>query len=72
LGQAFPNPYAICPCIDRRIVTGLQRVNMWWLDLSWEVAMVQMTLTVSDQLAERLAPLGSWLPTVLELTPCGL
>lgn len=33
--------------------------------------MVQMTLTVSDQLAERLEPLGSWLPTVLELTLVG-
>jgi hypothetical protein len=33
--------------------------------------MVQMTLTVSDQLAARLEPLGSWLPTVLELTLVG-
>ncbi len=33
--------------------------------------MVQMTLTISDQLAERLEPLGSWLPTVLELTLVG-
>ena len=33
--------------------------------------MVQMTLTVSEQLAERLEPLGSWLPTVLELTLVG-
>jgi hypothetical protein len=33
--------------------------------------MVQMTLNVSDQLAERLRPLGSWLPTVLELTLVG-
>jgi hypothetical protein len=33
--------------------------------------MVQMTLTVSDQLAERLEPLGAWLPTVLELTLVG-
>jgi hypothetical protein len=30
-----------------------------------------MTLTVSEQLAERLEPLGSWLPTVLELTLVG-
>jgi hypothetical protein len=33
--------------------------------------MVQMTLNVSDQLAERLRPLGSWLPTVLELMLVG-
>jgi hypothetical protein len=33
--------------------------------------MVQMTLHVSDQLAERLQPLGAWLPTVLELTLVG-
>lgn len=33
--------------------------------------MVRMTLTVSDQLAERLEPLGAWLPTVLELTLVG-
>jgi hypothetical protein len=30
--------------------------------------MVQMTLNISDSLAERLQPLGAWLPTVLELT----
>jgi len=33
--------------------------------------MVQMTLNVSDSLAERLQPLGAWLPTVLELTLVG-
>ena len=33
--------------------------------------MVQMTLTISDELAERLQPLGAWLPTVLELTLVG-
>ena len=33
--------------------------------------MVQMTFTVSDGLAERLQPLGAWLPTVLELTLVG-
>ena len=33
--------------------------------------MVHMTLTVSEQLAERLQPLGAWLPTVLELTLVG-
>ncbi len=33
--------------------------------------MIQMTLNVSDHLAERLEPLGSWLPTVLELTLVG-
>jgi hypothetical protein len=29
--------------------------------------MVQMTMEVPEELAERLRPLGSWLPTVLEL-----
>jgi hypothetical protein len=29
--------------------------------------MVQMTVDVPEELAERLRPLGSWLPTVLEL-----
>jgi hypothetical protein len=33
--------------------------------------MVQMTLTISNELAERLQPLGAWLPTVLELTLVG-
>ena len=33
--------------------------------------MVQMTLTISDGLAERLQPLGAWLPTVLDLTLVG-
>ena len=33
--------------------------------------MVQMTLNISDSLAERLQPLGAWLPTVLELTLVG-
>src|SRR6266850_4166785 len=33
--------------------------------------MVQMTLNISDELAERLQPLGAWLPTVLELTLVG-
>ena len=33
--------------------------------------MVQMTFNVSDGLAERLQPLGAWLPTVLELTLVG-
>ena len=33
--------------------------------------MVQMTFNVSDGLAERLQPLGTWLPTVLELTLVG-
>ena len=29
--------------------------------------MVKMTMNVSDELAERLRPIRSWLPTVLEL-----
>lgn len=29
--------------------------------------MVQMTMHVSEELAERLRPIGSWLPTVVEL-----
>ena len=33
--------------------------------------MVHMTLNISDRLAERLQPLGAWLPTVLELTLVG-
>src|SRR5712691_6281495 len=33
--------------------------------------MVHMTLNISDELAERLQPLGAWLPTVLELTLVG-
>jgi hypothetical protein len=33
--------------------------------------MVQMTMHVSEELAERLRPLGSWLPTVLELSLVG-
>ena len=33
--------------------------------------MVQMTLNISDSLAERLQPHGAWLPTVLELTLVG-
>ena len=33
--------------------------------------MTHMTLTISDELAERLRPLGVWLPTALELTLVG-
>src|SRR5215510_10991645 len=33
--------------------------------------MVQMTVQVSEELAERLRPLGAWLPTVLELSLVG-
>jgi hypothetical protein len=33
--------------------------------------MVQMTVHVSEELAERLRPLGTWLPTVLELSLIG-
>ena len=34
--------------------------------------MVQLTMHVSEELAERLRPLGAWLPTVLELSLLGL
>lgn len=33
--------------------------------------MVQMTVQVSEELAERLRPLGPWLPAVLELSLVG-
>ena len=33
--------------------------------------MVQMTMNVSDELAERLRPIRSWLPTLLELSFVG-
>ncbi len=33
--------------------------------------MVQMTMQVSEELAQRLRPLGTWLPTVLELSLVG-
>ena len=33
--------------------------------------MVQMTVQVSEELAERLRPIGSWLPTVLEISLVG-
>lgn len=33
--------------------------------------MVQMTVHVSEELAERLRPLGSWLPAVLEISLVG-
>ena len=33
--------------------------------------MVQMTMQVSDELAQRLQPLRSWLPTILELSLIG-
>ena len=33
--------------------------------------MVEMTMQVSEELAERLRPIGSWLPTVLELSLVG-
>lgn len=33
--------------------------------------MVQMTMQVSEELAERLKPIGRWLPTVLELSLIG-
>jgi hypothetical protein len=36
-----------------------------------EENMVQMTMQVSEELAERLRPLGAWLPTVLELSLVG-
>jgi hypothetical protein len=31
------------------------------------ICMIDMTLTVPDELAERLEPIGPWLPTVIEL-----
>ena len=33
--------------------------------------MVQMTMDVSEELAKRLRPIRSWLPTVLELSFIG-
>src|SRR5262249_9746406 len=33
--------------------------------------MIQMTMQVSETLAERLRPLGDWLPTVLEISLVG-
>ena len=33
--------------------------------------MVQMIVQVSEELAERLRPIGSWLPTVLEISLVG-
>ena len=33
--------------------------------------MVQMTVHVSEELAERLRPIGPWLPTLLELSLVG-
>jgi hypothetical protein len=38
---------------------------------SKEAVMVQMTLNISEDLAERLEPLGAWLPTTLELMLVG-
>lgn len=34
--------------------------------------MIEMTFLVSDELAERIQPLGPWLPTVIELGLLGL
>ena len=36
-----------------------------------EEGMVQLTMQVPEELAERLRPMGSWLPTVLELSLVG-
>lgn len=33
--------------------------------------MVQMTIQVSDELAERIQPIGTWLPTIIELSLIG-
>jgi hypothetical protein len=33
--------------------------------------MVQMTMSISDELAERIKSMGPWLPTVLELSLIG-
>lgn len=37
----------------------------------YTAAMVQMTLQVPEDLAERIRPLRSWLPTILELSLVG-
>jgi hypothetical protein len=36
-----------------------------------EIAMVQMTMQVPEELAERIRPIGSWLPTIIELSLAG-
>ena len=33
--------------------------------------MVQLTMQVPDELARRIQPIGSWLPTVIELSLIG-
>ena len=33
--------------------------------------MIQMTMQVSDDLARRIEPIGSWLPTIIELSLVG-
>ena len=33
--------------------------------------MVQLTMQISDELAERIQPIGAWLPTVIELSLIG-
>ncbi len=33
--------------------------------------MIQMTFQVPDELAERIEPLGNWLPTIIELSLVG-
>lgn len=33
--------------------------------------MIQMTFQVPDELAERIEPLGNWLPTIIELSLIG-
>ena len=34
--------------------------------------MVQMTMQVSEELAERIQPMSQWLPTIIELSLLGL
>jgi hypothetical protein len=39
--------------------------------LSWSSAMVEMTVQIPDELAERIEPMSRWLPTILELSLIG-
>jgi hypothetical protein len=39
--------------------------------LSWSSAMVEMTVQIPDELAERIQPMSRWLPTILELSLIG-
>jgi hypothetical protein len=39
--------------------------------LSWSSAMVEMTVQIPDELAERIEPMSRWLPTILQLSLIG-